>query len=99
MDHSVSAMGRPRAPAKLGTTLPAINKTNPMDSSRERAWALGARKRERARPRATTNAQPMRSSTGEGSRTHPTDPLNPVTSASITASAVRVTALGRFLHG
>jgi hypothetical protein len=67
--------------------------------TRVKANALGAWKRESARPSAITTAQPTRTSKGKGSRSQPTDPLYPMTRAKAGARARRLIALGRFFHG
>jgi hypothetical protein len=99
MNHSVSRIGRRKASAGLGTTLPAMSSTNPTDSTRVKAKALGAWKLERTRPTATTDAQPIKRSKGKGSLDQRTDPLNPMTRAIASARVARVIALGRFFHG
>ena len=99
MNHSVSETGRRKTSPGLGKTLPVMSRANPTDSIKVKANALHARKRESASPQARTNAQPIKTSNGKGSRDQPTAPVNPATKATTGASAARVIALGRFFHG
>ncbi len=74
MNHSVSKTGRRKTSPGPGKTLPVMSRANPTDRIKVKTNALHARKRESASPQARTNAQPIKTSNGNGSRDQPTDP-------------------------